>query len=162
MHLVLKYSIKEHSSIFLYSLISIRQNYNFDMSATIWHELVSWYLTNSQNLLKMIAKLFLFWFSYQNRTILWSQQTRTGKKPEINKQCHLKWWLKYPKNRSVSLSFTWFDQIFFEDAVIEMTLLVWGEVVWWKKSASQIGKWLGGSPIMHWMMWEYLVWSGSV
>ena len=36
----------------------------------------------------LITKLFLFWFSYQCRTILWSQQTRTGKnggKP-INQQ----------------------------------------------------------------------------
>ena len=32
-----------------YSLISIRQNYNFDMLATIWHEIVSWFLTISQD-----------------------------------------------------------------------------------------------------------------
>ena len=63
----------------VYSLISIRQNYNFDMLATIWHEIVSWFLTISQDLRNMITKLFLFWFSYQCRTILWSQQTRTGK-----------------------------------------------------------------------------------
>ena len=62
-----------------YSLISIRQNYNFDMLATIWHEIVSWFLTISQDLHNMITKLVLFWFSYQCRTILWSQQTRTGK-----------------------------------------------------------------------------------
>ena len=85
-----------------YSLISIRQNYNFDMLATIWHEIVSWFLTISQDLRNMITKLFLFWFSYQCRTILWSQQTRTGKKPEINKQCHVKLWLKYRNDRSVS------------------------------------------------------------
>ena len=28
---------------FIYSLITIRQGYNFDMSATIWHEIVSWF-----------------------------------------------------------------------------------------------------------------------
>ena len=72
------------------------------MLATIWHEIVSWFLTISQDLRNMITKLFLFWFSYQCRTILWSQQTRTGKKPEINKQCHVKWWLKYRNNRLVS------------------------------------------------------------
>ena len=63
----------------VYSLISIRQNYNFDMLANIWHEIVSWFLMISQDLRNMITKLFLFWFSYQCRTILWSQQTRTGK-----------------------------------------------------------------------------------
>ena len=30
--------------ILWYSLISIRQNYNFDMLATIWHEIVCWFL----------------------------------------------------------------------------------------------------------------------
>ena len=57
----------------------------------------------------MITKLILFWFPYQCRTILWLQQTRPGIKPEINKQCHDKWWLKYRNNRSVSwrLSCNW-------------------------------------------------------
>ena len=74
------------------------------MLATIWHEIVKycWFLTISQDLRNMITKLILFWFSYQCRTILWSHQTRTGKKPEINKKCHVKSWLKYQNNRSVS------------------------------------------------------------
>ena len=50
--------------LYIYSLISIRQNYNFDMLATIWHEIVSWFLTISQDLHNMITKLFLFWFSW--------------------------------------------------------------------------------------------------
>ena len=45
-----------------YSLISIRQNYNFDMLATIWHEIASWFLTIYQDLRWFsITKLFLFW-----------------------------------------------------------------------------------------------------
>jgi hypothetical protein len=32
-----------------YSLISIRQNYKFDMLATIWHDIVSWFLKISQD-----------------------------------------------------------------------------------------------------------------
>ena len=43
-----------------------------------------------------------FCFDFQCRTLLWLQQTRTGKNPEINKQCHFKWRLKYRNNRSVS------------------------------------------------------------
>ena len=43
----------------VYSLISIRQNYNFDMLATIWHEIVSWFPTISQDLRNMITKLFI-------------------------------------------------------------------------------------------------------
>ena len=58
------------------------------------------------DLRKMITKLFSFWFSYQcSRTILWSQQTRTGKNrgKTINHQTMpCKWWLKYQNNRSVS------------------------------------------------------------
>ena len=33
-----------------YSLISIRQNYNFDMLAMIWHEIVCWFLKIYQDL----------------------------------------------------------------------------------------------------------------
>ena len=32
-----------------YSLIPIRQNYNFDILATIWHEIFSWFLSISQD-----------------------------------------------------------------------------------------------------------------
>ena len=52
------------SKKFKYSLISIRQNYNFDMLATIWHEIVCWFLTIPRiydDLHNMITKLFLFW-----------------------------------------------------------------------------------------------------
>ena len=61
--------IRKICQINSYSLMSIRQNYNFHMSATIWHEIISWFLMISQDLRKMINKLFLFWFSYQCRTI---------------------------------------------------------------------------------------------
>ena len=96
-----KESGRKTTYLWSYSLICIRQNYNFDMLAAIWLEIVSWFLTISQDLRNMITKLFSFWFSYHCR-ILWSQQTRTGKKPEINKKCHVKWWLKYRNNGSVS------------------------------------------------------------
>ena len=33
-----------HVLFLIYSLISIRQNYNFVMLANIWHEIVSWFL----------------------------------------------------------------------------------------------------------------------
>jgi hypothetical protein len=68
-----------HVLFLIYSLISIRQNYNSDMLANIWHEIVGWFLTISQDLRNMITKFFLFWSSYQCRSILWSQKTRTGK-----------------------------------------------------------------------------------
>ena len=74
--------------IFLsYSLISIRQNYNFDMLASIWHEIVSWFLTISQDFPGYIWatwSLNCFCFdlhTYQCRTVSWSQQTRTRKNP---------------------------------------------------------------------------------
>ena len=75
-----KESGRKTTYLWSYSLICIRQNYNFDMLAAIWLEIVSWFLTISQDLRNMITKLFLFWISYQCRTILWSQQTRMGKK----------------------------------------------------------------------------------
>ena len=39
------------NSSLVYSLISIRENYDFDMFATIWHEIVRWFLMISQDLL---------------------------------------------------------------------------------------------------------------
>ena len=41
---------KDSSHDFPYSLISIRQNYNFDMLAMIWHEIVCWFLKIYQDL----------------------------------------------------------------------------------------------------------------
>ena len=80
-------------------------------------------MTISQDLQNMITKLFLFWFSYQCRTILWSQQTATGKKQKPTKM-PCQWWLKYQNNRLVSwrlncnwkillLNFTFWDFTFF-------------------------------------------------
>ena len=43
-----------------YSFTSIRQNYNFDKLATIWREIVSWFLMFSQYLRNMISKMFVF------------------------------------------------------------------------------------------------------
>ena len=39
-----------------YSLISIRQNYNFDMLAMIWHEIVCWFLKIYQYLKRFAAR----------------------------------------------------------------------------------------------------------
>ena len=39
----------------VYSLISIRQNYYFDVLGTVWHEIVSWFLTISQDFCNMIS-----------------------------------------------------------------------------------------------------------
>ena len=44
-----------------YSLISIRKNYNFDILATIWLEIVSWYLEISQD---------LWWFAQHDHQIV--------------------------------------------------------------------------------------------
>ena len=71
----------EERFLLLYSLVSIRQNLYVISIATIWHEILSWFLTIFQDLPNMITKLFLFWFSYQCRTNIRSQQTRTGKRP---------------------------------------------------------------------------------
>ena len=66
--------------------LHIRQNYNFDMLVTIWHEIEV--DLSSDDLRNMVTKLFLFWFPYQSRIIgwivLWLQQTRTGKNEEKN------------------------------------------------------------------------------
>ena len=40
----------------VYSLISIRQNYNFDMLAMIWHEIVCWFLKIYQDLKRFAAQ----------------------------------------------------------------------------------------------------------
>ena len=68
-----------------YSLISIRQNYIFDMLATIWHEIVNWFLEISQDLQEFAQNVVVVFFIYQCITILWSQQTRTGKTGESHK-----------------------------------------------------------------------------
>ena len=39
-----------HNRFYTYSLISIRQNYNFDMLAMIWDEIVCWFLKIYQDL----------------------------------------------------------------------------------------------------------------
>ena len=47
-----------------YSLISIRQNYNFDMLAIIWHEIVCRFLKIYQDLKRFVAqehRIVLFW-----------------------------------------------------------------------------------------------------
>ena len=49
-----------------YSLISIRQNYNFDRLATIWHEIASWFLTIYQDL-PVLAIIKLFCTSKQRK-----------------------------------------------------------------------------------------------
>ena len=67
-----------------YSLMSIRQNYNFDMSATIWHEIVSWFLTIFQDLRNMITKLFCTDMKIKTKTIYWSSCVNPGKSSEIN------------------------------------------------------------------------------
>ena len=40
----------------LYSLIAIRHNYNSDMLATIWHEIVCWFLKIYQDLKRFAAQ----------------------------------------------------------------------------------------------------------
>ena len=76
-----KSETKGSQNLQLTLILSIRQNYNFNMLAAIWHDIVSWFLTTSQDLCNMISKLFLFWFSYQCRTILWDMLA-TNKKGE--------------------------------------------------------------------------------
>ena len=54
-----------------YSLIYIRQIYNYDMLTTIWHEIDFWKFPRiSQDLVIMITKLFLFWNSYQGNNFM--------------------------------------------------------------------------------------------
>ena len=43
-------------NITLHSLMSIRQNYNLDMLAMIWHEIVCWFLKIYQNLKRFAAQ----------------------------------------------------------------------------------------------------------
>ena len=85
-----------------YSLISIRQNYNFDMLAMIWHEIVYWFLKIYQDC--CCTELFLFWLlDVQNNFTFptMGEHAKVGKFSEINKQFHVKSWLTYQSCNSV-------------------------------------------------------------
>ena len=75
-----------------YSLLFIRQNYNFDMSAMIWHEIVSWFLKIYQDLKRFETQehriVFVLIFRWVEQVYVPSmqEQSKTGKKSEINIQ----------------------------------------------------------------------------
>ena len=96
--------IDRNRNFFRYSLISIRQNYNFDMLAMIWHKIVCWFLKIYQDLKHRNKELFLFWFlDVQNNFMFPTirEQSKVGKFSEINKQFHVKSWLTYRSYSSV-------------------------------------------------------------
>ena len=74
------------------SLISIRQNYNFDMLAMIWHEIVSWFLKIYKDWKRLAAQeplifsTFTFICAKQFYVSNMQKQSKAGKKSEINRQ----------------------------------------------------------------------------
>ena len=90
-----------------YSLISIKQKYNFDMLAMIWNEIVSWFLKFTK-IWKVLphrnTELFLFWCLDVHNNFMFptrKNSQKTGKNPEINRQSLVIWWLNSIKYRSV-------------------------------------------------------------
>ena len=76
-----------------YSLISIRQYYNFNMLAMIWHEIICWFLKIYQDLKRFVAtgaqNCFCFWFflcAKQFYVPNMQELSKAGKKSEINRQ----------------------------------------------------------------------------
>ena len=94
-----------------YSLISFRQNYNFDMLAMIWHEIVCWFLKIYQDLKRFAAQehrivfVLIFRCAKQFYVPNMQEQSKAGKKSEINKQTFVIWWLKSRRYRSVRYLF---------------------------------------------------------
>ena len=91
-----------------YTLISIRQNYNFDMLAMTWHEIVCWFLKIYQDLKRFVAtgaqNCFCFWFflcAKQFYVPNMQELSKAGKKSEINRQTFIIWWLNSRSYRSV-------------------------------------------------------------
>ena len=77
-----------------YSLMSIRQNYTFDMLASIWHEIISWYLRISQYLRNMITRLFCTNMKIKTKTIYWSSFVNHGQIVSNSVKCqtsNVKW-----------------------------------------------------------------------
>ena len=93
--------------VHIYSLISIRQNYNFDMLAMIWHKIVCWFLTNYQDLKRFATQehriVFILTFRCAKQFYVpnMQEQSKAGKKSEINRQTSVIWWLNSRTYRSV-------------------------------------------------------------
>ena len=100
-----------------YSLIFIRQNYNFDMLAMIWHEIVCWFLKIYQDLKRFAAQehkivfVLTFWCSKQFYVPNMQEQSKVIKKSEINRQTVVIWWLNSRRYRSVWYLFSYRIQI---------------------------------------------------
>ena len=95
------------SRLLLYSLISIRQNYNYDMIAMIWHEIVGWFLTIYQDLKRFateehrIVYVLTFRCTKQFYVPNMQERSKVGKTSEINRQTLVIWWLNSRRYRSV-------------------------------------------------------------
>ena len=76
----------------------------------------------------MITKLFFFDFHISAEQFYDRNKQEWGKKSEINKQYHVKWWLKYQNNRSVSWRLSCNNQFTF----ITHRQLFWAETKTWK------------------------------
>ena len=96
----------EKCKFHVYSLLSIRQKYNFDMLAMIWHEIVCWLLKIYQDLKRFVAQkhriIFVLTFrcAKQFYDTNMQEQSKGGKKSEINRQTLVIWWLNSRRYRS--------------------------------------------------------------
>ena len=107
-YIVFKYKCTCTTLIWMqYILISIRQNYNFNMLAMIWHGIFCWFLKIYQDLKRFAAQehrfVFVFIFRCADQFYVPNVQgqSKTGKKSEINRQTFIFWWLNSRKYRSV-------------------------------------------------------------
>ena len=105
-----------------YSLIYMRLLYYFNTWAIIWHGIVPVFLKICTDLQEICSIWVQNCFCYCFWTILLQEQYLTKtillanaaifianlcKSSEILEHCHVKWWLKYQNNRSVSLVNLW-------------------------------------------------------
>ena len=94
-----------------YSLISMRPIYYFDTWAIIWHGIVCWFVVFSPFLPVLVCcdhKIVLHWYENQNKNNFVLKCCKflanLCKSSKILEHYHVKWWLKYRNNRSVSWS----------------------------------------------------------
>ena len=77
------------------------------MSAMIWHEIVCWFLKIYQDLKRFVAQehriVFVLTFRCAKQFYVpnMQEQSKAGKKSEINRQTFVIWWLNSRRYRSV-------------------------------------------------------------
>ena len=90
-----------------YSLISIRQNYNFYKLAMIWHDIVCWFLKIYRDLKRFVTQehriifVLILRSAEQFYVPNMQEQSKMGKNSEISRQTFVIWWFT---SRRIDLS----------------------------------------------------------